>query len=68
MPCVLQDFVPRGNFSNHLMKIIVFSQLYRSKSATLEIAYDMKIDFLLCNLYFPLNQQSAKTIRTYIQI
>ena len=25
-----------------------FSQLYRSKSATLEIAYDMKIDSLLC--------------------
>ena len=50
------------------MRILVFSQLYRSKSATLEIAYDMKIDSLLCNLYFPLNQQSAKTIRTYIQI
>ena len=58
------------------MIIIVFSQLYRSKSATLEmaksatleIAYDMKIDSLLCNLYFPLKQQSAKTIRTYIQI
>ena len=28
----------------------------------------MKIDFLLCILYFPLNQKSAKTIRTYIQI
>ena len=27
--------VPRGNFSNVLMKIIVFSQLYRSKSAAL---------------------------------
>ena len=60
--------VPGGNFSNYFMKILVFSLLYRSKSATLEIAYDMKIDFLLCNLYFPLNQQSAKTIRTYIQI
>ena len=60
--------VPGGNFSNYFMKIIVFCQLYRSKSATLEIAYDMKIDFLLCNLYFPLNQESAKTIRTYIQI
>ena len=60
--------VPGGNFSNYFMKILVFSQLYRSKSATLEIAYDMKIDFLLYNLYFPLNQQSAKTIRTYIQI
>ena len=29
--------VPGGNFSNYFMKIIVFSQLYRSKSATLEI-------------------------------
>ena len=39
--------VPGENFSNYLMKIIVFSQFYRSKSATLEIAYDMKIDSLL---------------------
>ena len=60
--------VPGGNFSNYFMKFIVFSQFYRSKSATLEIAYDKKIDSLLCNLYFPLKQQSAKTIRTYIQI
>ena len=37
----------RGNFSNYFMKFIVFSQLYRSKSATLDIAYDMKIDSLL---------------------
>ena len=36
--------VPGGNFSNYFMKILVLSQLYRSKSATLEIAYDMKID------------------------
>ena len=50
------------------MRMIVFSQLYCSKSATLEIAYDMKIDSLLCNLYFPLKQQSAKTICTYILI
>ena len=49
------------------MKILVFSQLYSSKSTTLEIAYDMKIDSLLSNLYFPLKQQSAKTIRTYNQ-
>ena len=60
--------VPRGNFSNYFIKILVFGQLYRSKSAILEIAYDMKIDFLLCNLCFPLKQKSAKTIRTYIQI
>ena len=36
--------VPRGNLSNYFMKILVLSQLYRSKSANLEIAYDMKID------------------------
>ena len=36
--------VPGGNFSNYFMKVLVFSQLYRSKSETLEIAYDMKID------------------------
>ena len=33
---------PTGNLSNNFMKTLVFSQLYRSKSATLEIAYDMK--------------------------
>ena len=60
--------VPGGDFSNYFMKVLVFSQLYHSKSATQEIAYDMKIDSLLCILYFPLKQQSAKTIRTYIQI
>ena len=60
--------VPGRNFSNYFMKIIVFSQFFRSNSATLEIAYNMKIDFLLCNIYCPLKQQSAKTIRTYIQI
>ena len=60
--------VPGGISWNYFMKILVFSQLYRSKSATQEIAYDMKIFFLLCNLYFPLNQESAKTFRTYIQI
>ena len=60
--------VPGGTFSNYFMKILVFSQFYRSKSKTLEIAYNMKIDFLLCNIYFPLKQKSAKTIRTYIQI
>ena len=42
--------VARGNFSNYFKIIIVFSQLYRSKSATLEIAYDTKIDSLLCIL------------------
>ena len=39
--------LPRGNFSKYLMKIIVFSQFYRSESATLEIAYDMKNRFLV---------------------
>ena len=38
--------VPRGNLSNYLMNIIVFSQLYRSESVTLEIADDMKNRFL----------------------
>ena len=42
--------VPGGNFSNYFMKILVFSQLYRSKSSSLEIAYDTKIDPLLCIL------------------
>ena len=60
--------VPGGNFSNYFMKILVFSQFYRSNSATLEIAYDMKIDSLLYILWFPLKQQIAKTIRTYIPI
>ena len=50
------------------MKIIVFSQLYYSKSETLEIEYGMKIDYLLCVICFPLNQQSEKTMHTYIKI
>ena len=37
-------------------------------SNSIEIVYDMKIDSLLCNLYFSLKQQSAKTIRTYTKI
>ena len=37
----------RLEFSNYLMRIIIFSQLYISKSATLDIAYNMKIDSLL---------------------
>ena len=39
--------VPRGNFSNYFMKIISFSLLYCSKSATLEIAYNIKNRFLV---------------------
>ena len=46
--------VARGNLSNYLMKIIVFSQLYRSKSATLEIAYDAENRFLVMYYLFPL--------------
>ena len=46
----LKVSVPGGNFSNYFMIIIVFSRLYRSKFATLEIAYDMKIYSLLCIL------------------
>ena len=45
--------VPRGNLSKYFMKIIVFSQLYCSKSATLEIAYDMKKRFLVMYYLFP---------------
>ena len=41
--------VPRGKFSNYFMKIIVFSQFYRSKSATVEIACDLKIGLLANN-------------------
>ena len=36
--------VPGGNFSEYFLIISVFSQFYHSKSVTLEIAYDMKID------------------------
>ena len=61
------DCTRREYFSNYFMKIVVFSQLYRPKSATLEIAYDMKIDSLLFILEFPLKEQSAKTIRTYVR-
>ena len=60
--------IKKWEFLELFYKILVFSQLYRSKSETLETPYDIEIDFLLCNLYFPLKQQSAKTLRTYIQI
>ena len=50
------------------MKIVFLNLLYSSKSATLETAYDMKIDSFLCILWFPFKQKSAKTICTYIQI
>ena len=61
--------VPRGNLSNYFMKIIGFSSSYRSKSSTLEIAYNMKNRFLVMYYYpFPPQKQSAKTIRMYIII
>ena len=50
------------------MKIIVFSQLYRSKSVTLEIAYDMKNRFIVMYYLFTLKKQIKKVIRTYIGI
>ena len=50
------------------MIIIVFSQLHRSKSATLEIACGMENKFLVVYDLFPLKQKSAEKIRTYIQI
>ena len=39
-----------GSISTKKVKILVFCQLYRSKSATLEIAYNMEIDSLLCTV------------------
>ena len=59
-----KSLVYQEGISRIILWKFLYSQLYRSKSATLEIAYDMKINSLLCNLYFPLNQQSAKIIRT----
>ena len=50
------------------MKKFVFSQLYRSKSVTLEIAYDMKNRFIVMYYLFTLKQQIKKVIRTYIGI
>ena len=58
----------RREFLELFYKNYFFSQFYRLKSETLEIAYDIKIGFLLCNLYFTLKQKSAKTICMYIQI
>ena len=58
--------VPRENISKYFIKIIVFSQLYRSKSATPEIAYNMKNRFLVMYDINNLKQQSSKTVRTYI--
>ena len=46
-------FQPRGNFSTYFIKIIVLSQLYRSKSATLEIANDVKNRFFVMYYMFP---------------
>ena len=37
-----KDSVPRGDFSNYFMKIIVLSQLYCLNSVTIEITYDIK--------------------------
>ena len=45
-----------GIFRIIFMKIIVFSQLYRSESVSLEMAYDMKIYSLSFILWFPLKQ------------
>ena len=51
--------VPRWNFSNYLMKIMIFIQLYRSKSATLEIAYDMQNRFLV--MYSLISPQTTES-------
>ena len=50
---------------NYFMIIIVFSEEYHLKSATLEIAYNMKTWFLVMYYLYPLKQQSAKIICTY---
>ena len=53
----------KKEFLELLYKIIVLSQLYRSKSANLDIAYDMKNRFLVMSYLFSAKKQSAKTIR-----
>ena len=50
--------VPRGDFSNYFMTMILFSQSYCSKSETLEITYDMKNLFLV--LYFLISLQTTE--------
>ena len=60
--------VPRGNFLNYFIKMIVFSQLYRSKSRTLEIAYDMKNRFLVTYYIVPPQKKECKTKSIYIRI
>ena len=54
--------LPRGNLSNYFMIIIVFSKLYRSKSAVLEIAYDMKNRFLAVYYLFLSQTVECKNI------
>ena len=56
--------VQRGNFSNYFMKIIVFSQMYRSKLTTLEIAHDMKNRFLV--MYYIFHPQKNKVQKQFI--
>ena len=50
------------------MKIIVYNQLYRSKSATLEIEYDIRNRFLAMYNVFPPDTTECKKIRPYIRI
>ena len=60
--------VPRGKISNYFMKFTVFRKLYRSISATLDIAYNIKKGFLVSYYIFPPQTIECKTIRTYIRI
>ena len=59
--------VRRGNFSKYFMKIIVFSQLYHLKSATIEVTYNIKNNFLLIYdiPHPPNNRLQRKIVRTF---
>ena len=60
--------VPRGNFLKYFMRIILFIELCCSKSATLQVSYDMKNKFPF--MFYLINPQTIelKTIHTYIRI
>ena len=53
---------------NYFMNIIVLSQLYRLKSATIDIMYNMKHIFLVVYSIISLQITEWKNNRTYIQI
>ena len=53
---------------NYFMNIVVLSQLYRLKSATIDIMYNMKHIFLVVYSIISLQITEWKKNRTYIQI